>query len=84
MRQFVKALDKKSEYFQLISQKFQELSNEELGAGIPDGLQILINFEAHMTLLKRLAWKSFVTITQNFFGNYNGDNYTELVERNTA
>lgn len=86
IKQYVKALDKKSQCFQFIGRKFPGLSSEKLKAGIFDGPQIrrLIkdsaNFESSMTQVEQLAWKSFVAVTQNFLGNKKAANYVELVD----
>lgn len=86
MTQFVKALDQNGQCFKFLSQKFPELSTEKLKAGIFDGPQIrqLIKssteFEASMTEIEKLAWKSFVVVTQNFLGNSKTDNYKQIVK----
>ncbi|GBP80292.1 hypothetical protein EVAR_37969_1 [Eumeta japonica] len=86
MTQFVKALDKNGQCFKFLSQKFPGLSTEKLKAGIFDGPQIrqLIksskDFEASMTEIEKLGWKSFVAVIQNFFGNFKANNYKQLVE----
>ena len=74
MKQFVKALEKNSQCFQFISQKFTGLSTEKLKADIfvgPQKRQLIkdsTNFEASMTTLERLAWKS-LQMVYKFLGN---------------
>ena len=73
MKQFVKALDKDGDCFNYIAKTFPGLSMEIHKAGIFDGPQICKlmhdqTFTAHMTMAKRAAWLSYVSVIQEFLG----------------
>ena len=68
------ALDKDGDCFNYIGKTFPDLSMEKLKAGIFDGLQIgkLMQdqtFTACMTVAKRVACCSYVSVIQEFLGN---------------
>ncbi len=85
IKQYIKALDKNGPCYNFICQKFPAVSSEKLKADILDGPQIRLlmkdsaNFEKCMTDIERLAWKSFVAVTNNFLGNVKAANYEEIV-----
>lgn len=60
------------------------MSTKKLKAGIFDGPQTrqLIKssteFEASMTEIEKLAWKSFVIVAESFLGSFKTDNYQQL------
>ena len=84
IKQFTKALDKDGDYFTYLCQVFPGLTMEKLKAGISDGPQIQQlssdpEFENSMNEVELEAWKVFVLVVKNFFGNNMARNYAELV-----
>ena len=80
----MKALDCDSECFQHIVSAFPKLSFHKIKAGAFDGPQLRTlvcneEFVNKMNDKERVAWLSFVEVTQNFLGNKKADNYHVLV-----
>ena len=84
IKQLTKALDKDGGCFTYLCKDFPGLTMEKLKTGIFDGPQIrqLIRdpeFENSMNEVKLEAWKAFVLVVKNFFGNNKDRNYAQLV-----
>ena len=85
IKQFVKALDKDGDCFNYIAKTFPGLSMEKLNAGIFDEPQIRNlmqdqTFTAHMTVAKRAAWCSYVSVLREFLGNTKASSYRNLLD----
>ena len=85
MKHFVKALDKDGDCINHLAKTFPGLSMEKLKAGIFDGPQIckLMQdpiFTTRMTVAKRAAWCSYVSVIREFLGNTKASNYRNLVD----
>jgi len=85
MKQYIKALDKDSDCFRYIVQKFPALSYEKKKEGIFVGPQIrklLLDedFIHTMKSVERDAWISFREVVNNFLGNRKDPNYVQIVE----
>lgn len=86
MTQFVKALDKEGDCFQYLEEKFPEISDAKLQAGVFDGPHIRTlfrdeKFVTKMTSTQKAAWLSFKDVAQNFLGNHKSENYKTLVNK---
>lgn len=71
MKQFVKALEKDSNCFRYVGEKFPAINDDKLKEGIVDGLQIRTlflddNFVYEMKDIEKAAWSSFKDVSQNF------------------
>ena len=80
----IKALDKDGYCFTYLCQAFPGLTMEKLKAGIFDGPQIrqLVwdpDFKNSMNEVELEAWKAFVPVVKNFFGNNKAKNLAEIV-----
>ena len=85
MKFFAKVLDKNNPGFLYLQEKFPQLSQEKLKAGIFDGPQIrqLMCDKLFQESLKShgvKAWGAFKAFVKNFLGNYRSRNYKNLVE----
>ena len=80
MKNFVKALNKEGQAFKYIQQKFPQISDAKLNAGIFDGLQIRTllkdkKFESTMECIELRAWLAFTGVVDGFFGNKRSSEY---------
>ena len=80
MKNFVKALNKEGQAFKYIQQKFPQISDAKLNAGIFDGLQIRTllkdkKFESTMKCIELRAWQAFTRVVDGFFGNKRSSEY---------
>jgi hypothetical protein len=70
MREFVKALDRKSPCFQYLCTKFSSLSHAKIREGISDGPQIRKlmddSFTDTMTEIEEDAWNAFKEVVKNY------------------
>jgi hypothetical protein len=85
VKQFVKALDVKSDSFQYLQLMFPKLSYAKVTGGIFVGPQIKVmlasqELEDRMSPIERNAWQAFRLVVQNFLGNNKSENYEELVD----
>ena len=86
MKQFEKALSKEGECFRYLRSSIVGLREEKLKASVFDSPQIrqLINDEDFINSMsepEECAWRAFVDVVRNFFGNRKADDYEELVSR---
>lgn len=84
IKNFVKALDKGSEAFNHLKEKFPKLSEAKLKEGIFVGPQIrkLLKdptFDTKLTDIQLAAWSSFKAIVKGFLGNTKDKNYVTIV-----
>ena len=84
MENFVKALNKKGQAFKYLLQKFPQISDAKLHAGIFDGPKIttLLNdkdFDIKMVGIERDAWRTFSTVIEGFLGNKRSSEYVSHV-----
>jgi hypothetical protein len=84
MKQFVKALDGNSPYFQYLCTKFFSLSHAKIREGIFDGPQIRKlmtddSFTDTLTEIKEDAWNAFKEVVKKFLGNIKYPLYKETV-----
>jgi hypothetical protein len=85
MKIFVKALNKDSEAFKYLAQKFPHISEAKLKAGIFVGPQIreLLKdpiFENKLVDAQIHAWFAFKAIVQGFLGNFRSPQYKQIVQ----
>src|SRR6218665_1553291 len=83
IKQFVTALDKDSAAFKYLQDRFPELSEAKVKAGIFVGPQIkkIIECDEVANLLNRTektAWNSIVAVVHGFLGNHKAENYVQL------
>jgi hypothetical protein len=86
MKNFVKALDKTSQAFFYLREKFPHVSDEKVKEGIFVGSQIrkVIAFRHFEELLcgkEQDAWVGFKSIVANFLGNHKSHDYVDIVKR---
>ena len=84
MKNFVKALNKEGKAFEYLRQKFPQISDAKLHAGIFDGPQIRSllrdrNFEISMRTIEQDAWRSFSRVVGGFLGNKRSPDYISNV-----
>ena len=84
IRQFTKALDKNGNCFTYFCQAFPGLTMEKLKAGIFDSPLIRQLIRDSMNEVELEAWRAFVLVVKNLFGNNKARNYAELVNMLTA
>jgi len=87
MKEFVKALDRNSLYFQYLCTRFSSLSHAKIREGIFDGpqnrkLMMDNSFTDTMTEIEEDAWNAFKEAVKKFLGNIKDPLYKETV-RNT-
>lgn len=80
MKNFVKALDKDGKAFKYLEDKFPDISEAKLKAGVFIGPQIrkLVNdsnFVSQMVSVERCAWEEFRNVIENFLGNFKSNDY---------
>jgi hypothetical protein len=85
MKNFVKAMDKESDGFLFLKQKFPRISDAKIKEGIFVGPQIKelmrdSNFDEVLNENEKAAWNAFKAVTQNFLGNNKSPNYSQLIE----
>ena len=85
MKQFVKALNQKSDAFNYLLEFFPKLSEAKIKSGIFVGPQIkkifkLTEFSDKLSKTERTAWNCFKAVVQGFLGNYRAENYQQLVQ----
>lgn len=85
MKQFVKTFDRSGALFKYLTDKFPNLSDAKIKAGIFVGPQIrelmkTTDVESVMTTVEREAWISFKKVVKGFLGNNKASNCKELVE----
>ncbi len=85
---FVQFMQKDSDAFGYLSQKFPNVSKAKILNGTLDGTQIrdLLNDEAFSTLvesnpLEHTAWICFIDVCSNFLGRHRADDYCHKVNR---
>jgi len=83
MKQFVKALDRNSPYFQYLCTRFTSLSYAKIREGF-DGPQIrklMMDdiFTDTMTEIEEDAWNAFKEVVKKFLGNIKDPVYKETV-----
>ena len=84
MKNFVKALNKDSDAFLYLAQKFPAISEAKLKAGIFVGPQIRevlkdADFENSMTPKEKAAWVGFRKVVTGFLGNEKAGDYRDRV-----
>ena len=85
MKNFVKAMNKQSDAFKHLRQKFPRISDAKIKEGIFIGPQIREvmadnHFDGLLQGDERVAWTAFKSVVYNFIGNYKAPNFVELVE----
>jgi len=85
MKQFVKALDQKSEAFKYLGNFFPKLSEAKIKGGVFIGPQIRKmmqdnDFPKLLTRTEKSAWFSFLSVVKGFLGNNREENYVRLVK----
>ena len=85
IKQFVRAIDKKSAAFKHLQDLFPKLSAAKVKVGVFVGPQIKTTirckeFSKKLSRTEKAAWNSFVAVVQGFLGNHKAENYVELVE----
>jgi hypothetical protein len=85
MKLFVNALCKEGAAFKYLVQKFTHISDAKLKAGVfvgPDIRELMKDdeFISTMTTVEKNAWSSFVSVVQNFLGNFKSAEYGQLVD----
>lgn len=85
MKNFVKAISKESPTFAFLRQKFPQISDAKLNAGIFDGPQIRTlmkdrQFDQAMTETELNAWEAFKSVVNNFLGNERSPEYVLIVQ----
>ena len=78
-------MDKESEGFSYIRQKFSKISQAKIKEGIFTGPQTTQLFEdqdfsAKLNSTGRRDWETFVNICRNFPGNVKVENYSKIVQ----
>jgi hypothetical protein len=86
MKNFVKAMNKDSNGFKFLKEKFPRISEAKINEGIFVGPQIreIMNdthFEQLLEDPELNAWRCMKTVFQNFLGNYKAPDYSQLVDR---
>lgn len=84
MKQFVKALNPQGRCFKYLVDKFPQISDAKLKAGIFVGPQIreLMRdnaFKAKMTAVEKAAWTSFQSVVEGFLGNHKAPDYSARI-----
>ncbi|XP_076039030.1 uncharacterized protein LOC143024134 [Oratosquilla oratoria] len=84
MKNFVKALNKEGQAFKYLLQKFPQISDAKLHAGIFDGLQIRTllkdkHFYTNMEASEQEAWRAFSKVIDGFLGNKRSSEYISHV-----
>jgi hypothetical protein len=84
MKQFVKALNPHGHCFKYLVDKFPQISDAKLKAGIFVGPQIreLMKdhaFKAKMTAVEKRAWTSFQLVVEGFLGNHKAPDYSARI-----
>lgn len=85
MKLFVKALPKESEAFKYLVRTFTHISEAKLNAGVfigPNIRQLMKDdqFISTMNSVEKNAWRSFVSVVNNFLGNHKSADYSMLVD----
>lgn len=85
MRNYVKAMNKQSEAFTYLRQKFPRISDAKIKEGVFIGPQIRevikdSHFDELLQGAERCAWAAFKNVVANFLGNYKAPNYVEEVD----
>ena len=83
-KQFVKALDKKSEAFKYLVNAFPKMYEANIKDGIFGGPQIKKLMKDHefagkLSVLEKWGWQSFVSVVNGFLGDKKGRKYRELI-----
>ena len=86
MKNFVKALDKNSDAFRYLCNKFPELSYAKVKEGVFIGPQIRkiiadSHFEDLLSRTEKKAWLAFKSVVANFLGNNKSPNYVNIVQK---
>lgn len=86
IKQFVKALDPKSEAFAYLKTLFPKLSPAKIKGGIFVGPQVKKlmqdeEFTRNLLPVEKEAWKSFNDVVSGFLGNHKVENYKEVIRR---
>lgn len=84
MKNFVKAMNKESEAFTYLRQRFPRTSDAKIKEGVFVGPQIRemlkdSHFEGLLQGAEHVAWTAFRDVVANFLGNYKAPNYVEQV-----
>jgi len=85
MKNYVKALNKDGDTFKYLEEKFPQISEAKIKAGIFVGPQIRelfkdTQFTSRMTGLELQAWTGFKSVVENFLGNNKSADYERIVE----
>ena len=86
MKNFVKGLNKNSEAFRYLRNKFPQLSDAKVEAGVFIGPQIRKimadkRFENTLGSKESDAWVAFKSVVDNFLGNNKSPGYVRIVKR---
>jgi hypothetical protein len=81
----VEVMNKESEGFAYVRQKFPKISQAKIKEGIFTSPQITQlfkdqNFSTKLNSTERRDWEAFVNICRNFPGNEKVENYTKIVQ----
>ena len=85
IKQFAKKLNPEGDAFQHIRELISKLSEKKIKNGVFVGPQVkqLIksdSFPEKLSALKTRAWKSFVSVVEDFLGNHKANNFRKIVE----
>ena len=84
-KQFVKKLNPEGDAFNHIQELFPKLSEAKMKGGVFVGIQVKRLMKSHsfseeLSAVERRAWKSFVSVVEDFLGNHKADNFRKIVE----
>ena len=84
MKNFLKALNKEGQAFKYLLQKFPQISDAKLHAGIFDRPKIRTllkdkDFDIKMVCIERDAWRTFSTVIEGLLGNKRSSEYVSHV-----